>query len=350
MGKLEDDIDATMNEILNENSDEEVIAEPETIEEPVDKVEEPVDEVDPIQAEAPIDDPAPIEEEIDPSLINPPSTWRPAAKEAWKNLSPIAREEIRKREWDATNGISQMRKEMATYEEKAQMADRMTETMQPYQAVIQSENTTPEAVVGEMLKSAYMLRTGSAQQKVQMVAQLAQQYGFANELMAAVSGQQMNYHQPQAPEQQYLTSEQARAEARAEYQKIEQERENERLANTVHSFQNAINEDGTLKYPYFENVRPYMATILETSDITLEEAYNEALWASPETRDLVLNQQRQSNESQEAANKHREQAEKAAANNLDRIPSDATEQQIRPTGSIDDTLNAVMEDIERRSA
>ena len=356
MAKFDDDIEATMNETLNEMADTEEVVE-EVKEEPVQEevvaetsVEEPVAEE---QSELPLD--VSVEEEIDPSLINPPSTWRPAAKAEWANMSKAAREEVRKREWDATNGIAQMRKEMAQYQEKAEMADRMNEVMQPYQAMIQSAGVTPEEVTKEMMGYAYTLRSGSQQDKTQLIAMMAQRHGVVNELRQAFmnpQGMQQNFQQPlQQPQgPKPLTEEEARAAARAEFEKMQQEQLEEQLANEIYSFQNAVNEDGTLKYPYFDNVKSAMVYVLENSNVSLEEAYNEALWANPETRHLVLNKQQQETESQAAANKHRDQAKKAAANNLDRIPSDAPEQQNRPTGSIDDTLNEVLSNIEKRSA
>lgn len=367
MGILEDEIDATMNEALNEISD---VVDEENIEEKIAEKPDELGRVDEDQVgekqDVAVDDPVIDEnvshetgtdsvaqdEEIDPSLINPPSTWRPAAKEDWKNLSKVAREEIRKREWDMTNGMSQMRKEFAAIEEKSQIADRITEITKPYQAMIDAEGATIEAVTQEMLKSAYILRTASPQVKVQMVAQLAQQHGFMNELSAAIRG---TPHQQQ-PQNQFDPSKidelvERKFQERQEKERREaEERQNQTLAFEIESFKNDVNEDGTLKYPYFNNVAPYMISVLENSNASLEEAYQEALWASPETRSLMLNQQQQTGQSQRTANEHREKARKAAANNLSRTHTDATEQQIRPTGSIDDTLSAVMEDIEKRTA
>ncbi|MDB4351922.1 hypothetical protein OAA60_00650 [Porticoccaceae bacterium] len=241
---------------------------------------------------------------------------------------------------DYTKGLGEFRS-------RAQSFDSIEEVMKPYESLIKSEGGTPETVVGQMLNSAYVLRQGTQEQKVTLAIQMAQEYGFINELGSSLVSGSL----PAAP-QQGLSPEQVEQIVN---QRLEQERNQSAtssIESDIRSFQEAVAEDGTLKYPYFENVRGNMANILETDSrgLTLEEAYNEALWANPDTRELQLTKQLEVTQATDKAKKHRENAEKAAANNLDRSPAIASQQPDGPAGSIDDTLGDTLAAIKLRSA
>lgn len=275
------------------------------------------------------------------SLVNPPSTWRPAAKALWASLPQTIKEEVRKREWDAAKGVKQMR-------DRVEAADRLDEVIRPYRPLIEAEGGgTTEQVVTNMLNSAYILRQGSLEQKLQMTVNLARQYGFFDPLMAMfTTGRVPNTAAPSSG----LTQQQV--EQLVE-QRLQSEREaaaSQSIEREMEEFRTAVNDDGTLKHPYFENVRSLMANILETADteLTLAEAYERAIWADPSTR-AVLNNNQQQQERGDAKDRA-DKARRAADNNVRRKPAPREPRQPDQLGSVDDTLTETMKAIKARQS
>jgi len=336
----EQSLDESMEETLAEikgRAEEEVEEETtdEVIDEPVTEVEAPVEEpVSETPAEEVEEEPA--EEPVfeDPSIANPPTTWRAGPKSKWAALDPEVRAEIRKRELDVSNGFSQ-------YKQKVDSFNEMEAVLKPYEAMIQAENSTANDVISSMMKSAYILRQGQMGQKVQMIGQLAQDYGFINQLRAYLT--QGAIPQPQQP--RGMSADEVRTLLQQDRQESEQKRQDYEVTQQVSSFQNAQNEDGSLLYPYFENVRSLMAAMIEANpSLGLEDAYNNALWASDETRPFV----EQQTSSQSQAKAHTEKAKKASQANVRKKSSHAAEQP-EPTGSVEDTMAETMRKIKSRN-
>lgn len=330
MDEVFDDIESRGNEVVDEEP-------PPKIEIPEEEPEEdaPVEGI--VPPEVPIGqkpEEGEEESEVDPALVNPPSGWRPAAKAKWNDIDPDIKAEIKKREQDSLNGVQAMKS-------KVEQSDKLMEVMKPYEALIRSQGGTPETVVAQMLNSAYILNEGSVANKVHMTVELAQHHGYFNELRGALLGNQLQ----QAP--QGLTPEQVNQMVE---QRLQQEREQQTstsLEAQVAEFESAANEDGTLKYPYFSNVRGLMASIFESSDgnITLEDAYKRAIWADPDIQPLLLKQQGL----QDQTTAHADRARRANETNISRRASHEVKQP-KPTGSIDDTLEETLRMIEERSA
>jgi hypothetical protein len=56
------------------------------------------------------------------------------------------------------------------------------------------------------------------------------------------------------------------------------------------------------QYPFAENVRSAMSVLIKAGEAdTLQEAYERAVWANPETRSLLIKQQREEEEARRAA-------------------------------------------------
>jgi len=88
-----------------------------------------------------------------------------------------------------------------------------------------------------------------------------------------------------------------------------------------------------------------MAAMIEANpSLGLEDAYNNALWASDETRPFV----EQQTSSQSQAKAHTEKAKKASQANVRKKSSHAAEQP-EPTGSVEDTMAETMRKIKSRN-
>jgi hypothetical protein len=284
--------------------------------------------------EAPVDSSTPQEATATPQrdLTRPPSSWTPTAKAAYATLPDAIKAEVHKRESDYLNGQSSLI-------EKARYADRITQAAAPYQPLIASAGTDTEGAFNEFLKQEAILRMGTPQQKAQAAALAIQRYQIPiDELNAAMGGQQTQ--QPQPTQQQFR-------DPRVDQwlQQQEQQKQQE-LLSASDQFLNEKDANGNPVHLYAENVIDDMARLIpaikaenmgKSQQEILKLAYDKAIWANPEIRSLLLQQQQNDFEAKrQAANLQKvAEAKKAASGNVPRrgsIPAAA------PRGSMDDTI------------
>lgn len=224
------------------------------------------------------------------SLVTPPATWSASGKAVFASLPEAARKEIAKREQDYARGIQQ-------HAEAAKGYQNLMREFQPYEAMIRSENGSPEGAIRELLKTAYALRTGSPQDRGQLVMQIAHQFGAD---ITPFTGQQAHQEQS-AGQQDYLPQVQSmvqqlvaphlqriqsweQQQATAQQQQAQQQEQ--AITSQIEAFQNATAEDGVSpKHVYFENVRGLMSAYFSSGQAqSLDQAYEMACWANPEVR------------------------------------------------------------------
>ena len=300
---------------------------------PVEKAEKTRDDQGKFAAkpaeEAPITEKPAIAEPIKPetgqevapdtkSLVTPPATWSAAAKSIYGTLPETARKEIAKREQDYARGIQQ-------HAEAAKGYQNMMREFQPYEAMIRSENGTPEGAIRDLLKTSYQLRTGTPQERGQLVMQIAQRFGadltqFTGQ-QAKPEGQPEFMPQMQQYVQQLVNPHLERIQAFEQSQQTAQQRQAEQLQtetmSQIEAFQSATAEDGSPKHVYFENVRPLMSSYFASGQAqTLDQAYEMACWANPEVRAALQADMQRSAESQrlEEAKRKSVEAKKAGFN------------------------------------
>ena len=193
-------------------------------------------------------------EPVDPMLVNPPDAWSVAGKGIWQDLPTIAKQEVIRREAESLRGVNMMR-------ERAEFGDSMNEVINPYLATIQAEGSTPQQTVQGLMNTAYMLRNGQGFQKAQLAVEMAQKYGFMNELVASITqGGQNNqpmqpYNDPRIEELERKFTAQTEATEKAG---------TDEAVGLIQTFATETTEDGTLAHPYFENVRELMRTLIES--------------------------------------------------------------------------------------
>lgn len=261
-------------------------------------------------------------EKHDKSSIKPPAAWTVAAKALFRELPEAARKEILKRETDYAKGIQQ-------HAEAAKGYDRLMNEIRPYDAMIRSVNSTPEGMIRDLLKTSYMLRTGTPQERGSLIMQLVQSFGadispflgntgYNND--EADSNQQVQ-QQIQQQVNQLVSPYVERMKAFEQQQtSMLGQQENQALNETksqIEAFQNATAEDGSPKHMYFENVRNTMATMIRNGDAqNLEQAYEMACWANPEVRAALIASQQKAAEAQrlEEAKRKAKDAKKSSFN------------------------------------
>jgi hypothetical protein len=247
----------------------------------------------------------------------PPSTWTALAKAEYAKLPEVVRNEIKKRESDFQKGIS-------GYKQAADYGQRMQQTLQPFMPLIQQAGGQPEAVVRNLLQTAATLRTGSPQQKQQLLVQIAQEYGvplpgqqaqetpagqFDPNALAPVVQQLLAPHLQKFEQisSRFTTAEQQR-----------EQKEQEALASQIEAFRTATDSSGQPKHMYFDNVRGTMAALIDSGDAaTLEDAYVMACRAHPEVSQILAAEQAKKADAQRLAEAKRlaEEARRATTVN-----------------------------------
>lgn len=261
-------------------------------------------------ASAPAED-TPTEVATDPL----PNSWKKEASEAWAKADPVLRAEVLRREADIHKGIEQ-------YRTAAEYAHSIDKEFTPYKQTLANLGMTPQAAVRELMAADAKLRYGNQQEKELYFAQLAQHYGIdlgtAAHTSANVDPRLYELHQ----RNQYLE------QTFQQQQQQDQQRQEQALNSEIVQFASDP------KNVHFETVKLHMAALLQAGQAKdLSDAYEQAIYANPVTRQAVLQQQTQA--AREEAAKKAQQARAAAGVNLKSTPSMPG---IPVVGSLEDSI------------
>lgn len=260
--------------------------------------------------------------EVAPSApaVRPPDAWSPAAKSKFAELPQDIQAEIQRREEEVHKGFTK-------FDEERVLGKQIKDVIGPYMPMIRAEGGNEREAISNLLQTAYTLRTATPEAKRDLILGLAQQYGVN-------LGQQQ--FQPQGaygvdPTVQQL---QGQVQQLTQYINGQQETaEQHENAQTQRMIQSFASDPANL---YFNDVKPQMALLLQNGQAaTLQEAYEQACWAKPDIRPLML----QSQEKQ-ALSKKQEQANKArnAAGSVSGAPIGGSSSTQKPAGSLRDEL------------
>lgn len=205
----------------------------------------------------------------DKGEIEPPNTWTKAAVAEWKHIPEVAKAEILKREQDILKGIEQ-------YKGAADIGDKLMNLVAPYRESIASRTSDPFQFIDNILKADHLLITSAPEAKLQIFKDLAADYGVKLEQDGEVTFEDSTV----TDLRQKITSLESKLDAQvtqtAETKKAEYELE----VNTFAS---------DSKNEHFNTVANDIAALFKTGvKMTLQEAYDKAVWANPVTRALEI--------------------------------------------------------------
>lgn len=260
----------------------------------------------------------------------PPSSWDKEAKEQYKDLPDWAKRQAHKREADIFKGIE-------GYKQKSSQFDSV---LSEHKDFIEKNNISPQAALNDAISLAKALQTGTPEQKARILQSIARQYGADTEIFKEeVDPQALQMQQYLSP----LLSEigQIKAALRTQPQPSND------VDNSINEFRAEVDDTGNPKYPFFNVVENLMATVMPqvisenqgaTPKQLLAKAYEQAVWAHPDTRQFLQSEQakRSEAERQKQAAERKAELEKANKNNLHKKGAYDTE---APTGNIMDTLS-----------
>ncbi len=228
-----------------------------------------------------------------PSSLTPPGTWSAEEKSEFVDLPAKVQSAILRREGDRSRAFDQKQAEMNQTVQRYADMDRVLE---PHMQGLALRGMTPATLLGQYIATSEAL----AKNPIETFKYLADQYG--------VDLSTINQAAPEeAPENAELRRE--LNEMRGVITQFQNSHDQQRsdlqtqrsteMANKVKSFADTVDDAGNLKYPHFEELRKAMGTFVraageEDQTMDLDEAYQRALWASPEHRtSLLANQNRE---------------------------------------------------------
>ena len=222
-------------------------------------------------------DPAEVKEPVI-AKVEAPQSWTGAVKDKFATLPPDVQAEIQKREKD----VHQM---MTRHDGELRLGREMKDVITPYMHIINAQGNTPAGVIGPMLNTAYILSTGSPQQKADILRQVAEQYGVD---LGAVKQEQEN---PTDPHIRNLEQRLAQFEQQTEYQRQLQEQEKQgKVLSEISAF--AADPRNTYYRTVEETMLPLVSAIRSKSpdksnSEVLQEAYDAACMLHPDIRSTI---------------------------------------------------------------
>lgn len=267
-----------------------------------------------------------------------PSTWSPKERAAWANVPQEARAAIHRREADFLAGQSQLLPD-------AQFGAEMRQTIAPYQMLIDAEGGTPTAAVLDLLRTAAIFRTGSVQQKYATLASIANRFGLDLRLFAPRGqGQQP---QPVPPQQEFRDPRVDQLLHNMQSEQQQRAATEQRDAETLVSrWMNEADAAGKARRPYANDVIDAMSVMIPQIKAAnpglaygqiLDAAYEAAIWANPEIRQLLQTQQQTANDATRRAESQR-RADAARRGASVNVPRRAGAPRRPQTGSMEDTI------------
>ena len=272
--------------------------------------------------------PAPV---LDPRDA-PPDTWRKEAKEAWTTVSPLVKEELRKREADISNYVERVKQPIS-------IGERFTEIITPYLPLFEKSGVDPWQNVQAMLQAQERLLFGSPEEKLAMFQSLAQQSGikFDQGQLSAP---------PDATVQYVRQLEQRLAQLEGGVKQVTSTMQEARTAE-LHEGVVAFAQDKET-HPYFYEVADKITHFIRTGAApNLEDAYQMAIMADPIIKAKVIDAEATRVVSAKTAAEvdRAAKARKAGKVNVRTTTRGKTGQ---PPGSIDDTLKDALAEIHAR--
>ena len=230
-----------------------------------------------------------------------PSSWKKDYEKDWETLDPRLAGYIHQREQEFAKGVS-------TYKTEWERAKPILEALAPFQEQFQKYGIQPDHFVRSLGAAHQTLALGTPQQKLQVFAKLAQDYGVPLQALlprTMPDGQQV----PQMDPRIAMLLQQAIAPVRQELQqfKTEQQKQQEaQMSREIEAFK------AESSHEHFDILKDTMAKLLESGVATdLESAYNMAI-RMPQHDDIWTAMQETKRKTEEAQ-RAKEAAQQAAA-------------------------------------
>jgi hypothetical protein len=267
-----------------------------------------------------------------PQTYEVPKSWKQEMHSYWPTLDPAVQKYYIEREKQMLDGLEQ-------YKTEAQFAKQLREGLTPYQQTLKQLGVDELTAVKSLFNADHILRYAKPEEKRAYFEQLAKNYGIELAQAAAASSTAPVDPVVQQMQQKLQTLEQSlTARQQAEYQAAQ-----ERTAKEVEAF-----ASDTKAHPFFDEVADDILPFIQQG-LSLQDAYDKAVWANPVVREKQL-QARIQTETEKMKENARLEAlpkQKAARANVRSLDSKRTPTE--PLGSMEETAKAALASLKSRA-
>jgi hypothetical protein len=205
-----------------------------------------------------------------PDSVKAPGTWNPQAREKWATLPNEVKQEVWKREREASRALT-------VSSEARRFQNEFQQAMQPYLGFIAAENSTPLQAVDYMMRTGAILRVGTAEQKANTIAEVIKRHGVDLELLDTLLAGQQPQNNPQMAIQEAI-----RQQLSPVMQMLQEQRQFAQQHDEVLNQEAATElEQFAASHEFYWDVKDDMAEIMELAmrrgrPISLTDAYDRA--------------------------------------------------------------------------
>lgn len=247
-----------------------------------------------------------VEESKD--ALQPLEKWPDEVKTLFSSLDGKAKQFLLDREKDVESHLTKRTQELSEVQKRY---SRLDDVLKPYDEVAkrQGVDLTPHVAQALQHYMAYQRDPASTLKQLIQASQLSPEQLF---------GQEDNAD----PSIRALRTDLAQTKNEVAQLKQGQTQVSEsQLTQQIQAFKDAKNEKGEQQNPHFERVRHLMAPLVAEGK-SMQDAYNEVVWAVPEYRQAVEKAEREKSEKEAKAKAERERVTKVKnAKRAETLPS-----------------------------
>ena len=236
-----------------------------------------------------VSEPAELEAPIvaEPAIIKAPKSYRKQFADDFKNLSSEWQNFLLEREGQIEKGFSEVNNKISAYKDLENIFKQNHERLSPYFTKAK-----------DWLEGLAKIDEAMDKHPFHTIKAIAEYYGVKVEFP--------NHREVKASSDIINRLEQLEQGFNI-LQNHFKESESSRFAQELDNFGKQCDESGSLKHPFFEEVKAQMAMMIKNgSASSFDEAYSQAIWLNPLTREKLISKQielraNQAQKSQDAA-------------------------------------------------
>lgn len=273
----------------------------------------------PIVEDAPEIEDAPVVDA--PQVRAAPKSWAKEKHELWNQLAPEAQEQIELREKQILDGFSQ-------YKEHSDVGKAIVSAAAPYQDMLRQQGIDAPKAFSTLLAAHARLTSGTPEQRMLAYQELGRNLGLS---------------QPTQGDPMVQEAYRAAMQSQQALQKFQQERMEE-----VRRGKEVEVDEFAKDKPYFDELADDMVVFINAG-MSLQDAYDRAMWANPVTRAKETERIRQESDKslRDKARQAGTGAKKASAVNV--RSRDTGKTPTEPLGKMEDTMKKTLTEIRERA-
>ncbi|MFL9670448.1 hypothetical protein WIX39_026195 [Variovorax sp. AB1(2024)] len=211
-----------------------------------------------------------------------PSSWKPEAQAVWAKIdagTPVTPAEVKLLRDEAARREGDYHKGIQGWKQHATAGQAYEQAIAPYRETLNKLGVDGATAVAELMKADNTLRYAPESVKVQELLRLAQVYGI--DLSKQFTPEIAKYERELFDMKEKL----------AQNESAQRQSVSDSLDSELNRFASAPGHE------HFEAVRVHMASLISGGVAKdLEDAYQQAVFANPQTRTALLDQQRRASE------------------------------------------------------